>query len=55
MPIWALWTNILVLPTMGIAFGLALFEAIGAWSLIIGFSGMAAGIFVLQEKTTKTK
>lgn len=53
LPVWALWTNILVLPTIGIAFGLALFEAIGAWSLIIGFVGVVVGIVALREKTAK--
>lgn len=53
MPFWALWTNVLVLPTIGIAFSLALFEAIGGWSLIIGFIGVVFGMVVLREKSAK--
>lgn len=52
VPMWVLWTNILVLPTLGIAFGVALYETIGAWSLIIGFAGTVVGIVVLWIKTT---
>ena len=52
MPMWALWTNVLVLPTLGIAFALALYEVIGTWSLIIGFAGMVVGSVGLWMKTT---
>lgn len=52
MPMWALWSNVLVLPTVGIAFALALFEVIGTWSLIIGFTGMVIGSVGLWMRTT---
>jgi len=50
---WVLWTNILVLPTIGIAFALVFYENIGAWSLIIGFAGTVAAVVVLRDKTTE--
>ena len=52
MPMWALWTNVLVLPTLGIAFALALYDVMGAWSLIIGFTGMVVGSVGLWMRTT---
>ena len=52
MPMWALWTSILVLPTIGIAFALRYFEDIGAWAMILGFAVPAYGIILLRDKTT---
>ena len=49
---WALWTCILVLPTIGIAFALRFYESIGAWSLILGFAGTVYGIVALRNRTT---
>jgi hypothetical protein len=53
MPIWALWTSILVLPTIGLAFALRYYEDIGAWSLIIGLAAATYGVIVLRDRTTK--
>lgn len=53
IPMWILWTNILVLPTIGMALALSLFEVIGAWSIIVGFSVMVAGIVFLRGKSIK--
>jgi len=51
-PMWALWTNILVLPTIGLAFALRYYEDIGAWALILGFAGAVYGMILLRDKTT---
>jgi hypothetical protein len=53
MPMWALWTSILVLPTIGLGFALRYYENIGAWSLILGFVVPAYGMIVLRDKTTR--
>lgn len=50
---WVLWTNILVLPTISISFALALFESIGAWSLILGIAGTTLGVIALNCRTRR--